>query len=99
MAAPGGWCQALVPAAAAAFRQPPWQRPAAPGPCQRQELLPWPNPHLQLLALEKSELPGSLVIKGQNLSPYRGQWPGPTKPWQLGRWTLERPAPAAFQSS
>ena len=99
MAAPGGWCQALVPAAAAAFRQPPWQRPAAPGPCDRQELLPWPDPHLQLLALEKTELPGSLVLKAQNLSPRRGHWPGPTKPWELGRWSLERPAPAAFQSS
>ncbi|MFZ4565933.1 MAG: alpha-mannosidase [Prochlorococcaceae cyanobacterium] len=93
MPAAAGWWRTQVPAQAARFRQPLWSRPAAAGPAERQPLLDWPNPDLQLLQL--TALPGSdmLELVGQQLGPCRGRWPQALEPWEVGRWRLPRLSP------
>jgi alpha-mannosidase len=93
MPAAAGWWRTQMPAQAARFRQPLWSRPAAAGPAERQPLLDWPNPDLQLLQL--TALPGSdmLEMVGQQLGPCRGRWPQALEPWEVGRWRLPRLSP------
>ncbi len=88
MPAAAGWWRGQVPAEAAGFRQPLWSGPAAAGPPDRQRLLDWPNPDLQLLRLTAQPPSGALELVGQQLAPCRGHWPGAVGPWELGRWTL-----------
>ncbi|MCF8133604.1 MAG: hypothetical protein K9J72_10860, partial [Synechococcus sp. Tobar2m-G35] len=88
MPAAAGWWRGQVPAEAAGFRQPLWSGAAAAGPPDRQRLLDWPNPDLQLLRLTAQPPSGALELVGQQLAPCRGHWPGAVGPWELGRWTL-----------
>jgi alpha-mannosidase len=96
MPAAGGWWQAGVAAAAAAFRQPLWCHPAANGGLERRQLLSWPDPHLQLLAIGGAD---PLHLYAQNLSPCRRDWPRAWTPWELGQFELGMPATAPMDQS
>jgi alpha-mannosidase len=80
-----GWCAALVPAQAQAFRQPLWLRPSPNGKAAvppRQGLPPLP-PGLQLIGLGPLAETGAARLTVQNLTPARQRL-------QLGdSWRLE----------